>query len=138
MCYFGESNEQYQFEMLVEDLHYITNGSRNPIFDTMFSYQNIEADIKKIADVKFANYEYEENISKFDINMSVKDMKDSMVCDWEYCTKLFEKETIKKFAEYYNDILSIVTEDKDILIENIKIGNQDENNIDLEDVEFDF
>ena len=129
-------NQDYQFEMLIEDLNFATNPSRNPIFDAVFSFQSISSRTSEIEGLKFTPYEYEEMISKFDLNMTAQEMENCIRFDLEYCSKLFDKETIEKFKDYYIKILNSIVLNRNIEIGQIEVEESTDEEISIEEIEF--
>ena len=125
-CINAFEHQLYPFDEIVKNTNFKRDASRNPLFDVMFSYQN-----NGIASIDFDNFEttlsvFNTNISKFDLSLEVIPNSDTFDLNYEYCTDLFEKETIEHFAEQYNKILNIVLENISILIKDIDILSPDE------------
>ncbi|GMQ55844.1 hypothetical protein AN1V17_02360 [Vallitalea sediminicola] len=132
-------NQDYQFEMLVEDLNINRDSGRNPIFDTMFSFQNINSNINEFEGLKFTPYEYEEITLQFELEMSAQETDSgSIKLDLKYCTKLFDEETIERLKDYYIKILNSIVLDKNVNIGEIEIEETSDKVIDIEEFEFDF
>jgi acyl carrier protein len=118
-------NQDYPFENLVENLPIKRNLSRNPLVDAGFQLQNIEKSQFKIPGVKLLPYmEYEHKISKGDISLHAVESGDMIFFTFEYCTKLFKKETIERFIRYFKEIAAAVIEDNDIKLEDIEISHE--------------
>ena len=111
----------YPFDEIVKDVKIKRDASRNPLFDVMFSYQN-----NGIASIDFSNFKttlsvIDTNISKFDLSLEVVPNSDTFDLNYEYCTDLFKRDTIERFASQFNKILTIVLENISILIKDIDI-----------------
>jgi fengycin family lipopeptide synthetase D len=110
-------NQDYQFENLVEKVLFTRIPGRRPILDVGYSYLRVNT-----APQKSASGENDEfNISRIDLNLNATDFGNDISIQFEYCKKLFKKESIQRFLEYFKTIFSIVLEDKTILLEDIKI-----------------
>ena len=114
------ANQDFQFEELVESLNLNRDLSRNPLFNTMFVLQNVEASELSIENLNFKPYEFDIKVSKFDLTLEAIQVNEKMVFTLEYCTKLFKKETIERLADHYKNILECV-----ILNEEVKISEID-------------
>ncbi len=123
-------NQDYPFEYLVEKLatkhghSSIFRGNRNPIFDVMFILQNVDNSSLVIPGLQVSPLPLALGIAKFDLNFSCIEKNKILVLDLEYSTELFVVETIKRFASYYLEIISAVTADPGILLQNITISFQ--------------
>jgi tyrocidine synthetase-3 len=114
-------NQDYQFEDLVDRLSITRDASRNPLFDTMFALNNADIPGIEIPGLKLTPYVKESTISKFDLTLSVAEAADGLIFEWEYCTKLFKKETIEKLITYFKKVLYSVIKKPEQLISAIEI-----------------
>ena len=95
--------QPYPFDMLIKKLKIDTDASRNPLFDVMFTYQNKQETFLKINNKEAQVVSINNRISKFNLSLEVQPKTHSI--NIEYCTDLFEKETIEKlFINYMNTI----------------------------------
>ena len=107
------ANQDYQFEMLLEDLKLKRDLSRNPLFDTVFNFQNVTAtdgDREPTGDVRFMPYEYETANTKFDITMYVSEREDTIRIHCNYRTGLFKRTTIEYIMNEYLRLLQAIAE----------------------------
>ncbi|WP_066503439.1 amino acid adenylation domain-containing protein [Abyssisolibacter fermentans] len=125
-CLNAYANQDYQFEDLVEKLGINRDTSRNPIFDVMFSMPNIDITEVKIRDIKVNPYEFENKTSKFDILLTVVEGNENVKCNFEYCSKLFKKETIKDLSVHYVNILRAIVNDTSITLDEIDMVSSEE------------
>jgi non-ribosomal peptide synthetase component F len=114
-------NQDYQFEELVDKAGLKRDPSRNPLFDVVFIMQNMEMQEKNIPGLKIKSYEYENNISKFDLTLACIDAGKKLFFTVEYASRLFKPEMIERFIRYFKEILRDVLEDTDIQLKDIKI-----------------
>ncbi|MCP4216036.1 MAG: AMP-binding protein, partial [bacterium] len=120
-------NQDYQFEDIVELVSVPGDTGRNPIFDIMFSLQTADttqtaATTNSVAsagakdapaDVPAATPESDGEFShvgvrsaKFDITFSALHAGDRFRFSLEYCSVLFKKGTMERFARYLKAILT--------------------------------
>ncbi|HLZ89114.1 MAG TPA: condensation domain-containing protein, partial [Puia sp.] len=99
------ANQEYPFEQLIQDLGPTPDSSRNPVFDSMFIYQNMGFPDISTANLGVSPYFFDPGISKFDISMEVFERGESISYYIEYPTKLFKRETILRFAEYFDNLI---------------------------------
>ncbi|MCX6580369.1 MAG: amino acid adenylation domain-containing protein [Candidatus Aminicenantes bacterium] len=130
-------NQEYPFEELVEKVGVNRDTGRNPLFDVMFSMQNVE-NISAGARVDGEREQAEkgddlENIfqtAKFDLTLTVVDVGAGPDRRWlfsfQYCTKLFKKETIQRFARYFKNTASIIIKDPGLKLKEIEVISEEE------------
>ncbi|HYE55927.1 MAG TPA: amino acid adenylation domain-containing protein, partial [Chitinophagaceae bacterium] len=95
-------NQDLPFDELVNALGGKRDVSRNPVFDTMFIYQNMGYVNRHFFDPGF---------SKFDLSMEVFEERFSLSCAIEYATKLFRRETIIRFAQHFENLVNTIIAD---------------------------
>jgi len=119
-------NQDYQFEELVEKLDVKRDMSRNPLFDVMFAMQNTEMGEIAIEGLRFKKYGRESKISKFDITLDAVETGERIGLSIEYCSRLFNKETIERMTGHLKNIISRVTENPDTELDEIEMLGEEE------------
>jgi len=115
-------NQDYPFEELVEKLNIKRDMSRNPLFDTMFVLQNMRTMEFKIAGIDVERYRDDlTRASKFDITLSAYELEDGINCSFEYCTKLFSRNTIECMKSHFLRVLECIVENPDVRLSDIDI-----------------
>jgi amino acid adenylation domain-containing protein len=118
----AHENQEYPFEDLVEKITVNRDTSRNPVFDVMFNLLDREERFKGTADHNEENiYKKIKEASKFDMNLRVIDRGEKLTFNFEYCTKLFKRDTIERIIGYFKKILSSVLLNPDKKISGIEI-----------------
>ncbi|MCP4213940.1 MAG: amino acid adenylation domain-containing protein, partial [bacterium] len=127
-------NQEYQFEDLVEQAKVPHDAGRNPLFDVMFALQNfappgtanaaysgnhsnpsptspptLTDEIKEISTIP-TKLDVGENVSKFDLTLNAADNGEQLSFSFQYCTRLFKKESIQRFSQYYRQVLTSIPE----------------------------
>ena len=103
-------NQDYQFEDLVEQVVVERDPSRNPLFDVMFSMMDLRNPggivdaASQTDDAPGASRE-----AKFDLTLSAGESAGIFYFTFEYCVRLFKKETIQRFADYFKRIVDLLT-----------------------------
>jgi len=97
-------HQDYPFEKLIDKLNVDRDISRNPVFDVMFILHTMETreEIEKL-------YNYERNVSRFDLTLQAFEAGNNLFFKFEYCTKLFKEETIERFIEYFQGIIASIS-----------------------------
>lgn len=101
-------NQDYQFEELVNRLDLARDLGRNPLFDTVFVFQNTGMPGLNIADLTISPYTFESKSTKFDITIHIFEGETGLDFNLEYCTRLFKRETVERLAGHYLNILGQV------------------------------
>ena len=119
-------HQSYPFDELVNNLNITRDTSRNPLFDTMFTYQSPGLPPLNFNGVTANYYIPDSNISKFDLSLEVVPMGTEFGLNFEYCTKLFNKSTVQRFSEHFIHILEQIVDNYDLKISDIDILSNDE------------
>ncbi|MDQ0416423.1 fengycin family lipopeptide synthetase D [Croceifilum oryzae] len=104
-------HQDYPFEEVVEKLNVPRDLSRNPLFDTMFSMQDIDIPEIVLDDSRLSPYEQEYNIAKFDLTLDAVEKGDKLCFSFEYDVNLFKRETIERMAGHLVQLVNHVCQD---------------------------
>jgi amino acid adenylation domain-containing protein len=126
-------NQDYQLEEIVEKIVVQRDMRRNPLFDVMFAFQNFfdapgpggipAEDVKRL---KMKPYSHEHRTSQFDFTLIAIEKEKKLNFSCEYCTKLFKKQTILRFTQYFKEIISSIIENPSQKISDIEMMNREE------------
>ena len=119
-------NQEYQFEDLVNRLTLSRDVSRNPLFDVMFVYHNIDTMMgniveKEIAGLKPMPWKYQKTTSKFDLTLQITESNEKLNFSFEYSINLFKRETIERFIIYLKNIISGILKNRNQEIAELEI-----------------
>jgi len=128
MCLNAFAHQTYPFDELVNKLNIKRDSSRNPLFDTMFIYQNEGQTKVNLGDIKSKYYIPDSNISKFDLSLEVVPENNKLNLRFEYATKLFNKEFIEYLSTHYINILKTILENNTVIIADIEMLTEKEKN----------
>jgi amino acid adenylation domain-containing protein/non-ribosomal peptide synthase protein (TIGR01720 family) len=106
-------NQEYPFEMLVEDTNRHRTLSNHLVFDTMFNYQNMELNIPDVKGVSIRKREFDPGFSKFDLSFEIFEHADELEFNIEYATSIFREETMHGYADGFLKILHHIAENTD-------------------------
>jgi amino acid adenylation domain-containing protein len=104
-------NQDYQFENIVEDVAVERDMSRNPLFDVMLTFQNMNDSAgpeDETTELKIKSYELKRQASKVDLHLTAFESKGKFQFTLTYCTRLFNENTIQRFINYFLKIISSV------------------------------
>ncbi|MGB7128152.1 MAG: amino acid adenylation domain-containing protein [Candidatus Rhabdochlamydia sp.] len=96
-------NVDMPFEKIVSELNPTRNPSYNPIFQVGFALENISYPIGELISL-------EGKTAKFDLNMTIRAKGKDLICCIEYCSDLFERETIDRMLNNFLMLLKSFTE----------------------------
>ncbi|ETT44840.1 non-ribosomal peptide synthetase [Paenibacillus sp. FSL H7-689] len=120
------SHHEYPFEKLVHKLDFVNQVNRNPMFDTMFIYQNFNSDIKigTESGLKFVSHNSLMVGSKVDLTLYGIERKSQIELVLEYNEALFKKTTAQRFLNHYLQILTQVLDNSESIIGSIKLTDE--------------
>ncbi|KEI98771.1 hypothetical protein N496_03990 [Clostridium botulinum A2B3 87] len=119
-------NKDLPFEILVEKLKPERDFSRNPLFQVLFTLQNMHKEKRNLDNIIMEQLDVDNNTSKFDLTLELVDEGEKISGWLEYNVDLFEKETIDRMVDYYQNILEAIATGKEKkLSEIIKLNDKD-------------
>jgi tyrocidine synthetase-3 len=121
----GFENQEYPFEQLMEQIPYQRDPSRNPLFDVMFTLQNMveqDADVnpEALSDIM------KRQASRYDLTLDCREFSGGIYCSLEYRTSLFTELTISRWFEHFKQILRQVAESPSTTVQDISILSDEE------------
>lgn len=104
------AHQDLPFERLVEAIQLTRDLSRTPLFQTVFSWQNI-ALVPEITtdELTLRPLDIESGIAKFDLTLTMRPTSNGIVANLEYNTDLFEAATVVRLSEHLISLLEVVT-----------------------------
>jgi iturin family lipopeptide synthetase A len=122
-------NQDYQFEELVARVVKERDPGRNPICSVGFREDQIQENQVPItagADKPRLKYErqgHSTGMTKADLIWRMTVNNHRIYFSVDYCVKLFKKETIQRFIEYFKELLTCVIANKNIRLKDISISH---------------
>jgi phthiocerol/phenolphthiocerol synthesis type-I polyketide synthase E len=117
-------NQEYPFELLTEKVLGKRDVSRNPFFDVMLIWQNMEAEPLRLPGLTLTPYHDEVRRSALiDLTIYGQEQEELLAFALEYNTALFKEATILRFISYFNEIIAAVTANKEIKLGDITISH---------------
>lgn len=108
-CLLAFQHQNYPFDKVIEAVNPERRAHENPIFQTMFSYQQNSAQQHNLH--RWDIQPVEQEISKFDLSLTFAESEDGLIMDLEYNTDLFERTTISRFAEQLLQTIQMIQTD---------------------------
>ena len=102
--------QELPFEKLVESLVPQRSLDVHPIFQVMFTFQNIPKQVFEIPGLSIKEIGFDPGIAKVDLSAEVWD-DGQLHCQFEYRTDLFETSTIRRMLEHFENLLRAASTD---------------------------
>nr|WP_144695837.1 non-ribosomal peptide synthetase [Chitinophaga vietnamensis] len=114
-------HQLYPMEELAEHLQLVRDKNRNPLFDTMFSYHNLEVQAWSTPELSLTplGLGMKDIQVKFDLSASVTESGGDMQVLFSYSKGLFKESTIAQMVQQYIDILATVAQSPELPLEAI-------------------
>jgi len=125
-CIEAFENQDMQFENLVEKLNPNRDTSQTPMFNVSLVVQNFETKVVDVKDLRFIPYEHKNITAKFDINLFAIEIDDEINFNIEYYTKIFKRETIRRLAAHFVNVITQVSKNPDIHIVDTDLLSREE------------
>lgn len=98
-------NQDYPLDELVTKLDLPRDTSRNPLFDTVFTYHNYGIPKLSMGGLSISEYPLKNVTAKFDLEFAVIEKGEETTLQVEYCTNIFKESTVKNMLIQYGEIL---------------------------------
>ncbi|MEX0415557.1 amino acid adenylation domain-containing protein [Bacillus sp. C30] len=105
-CLLAFQYQSYPFDRIIQDVNPERGKHVNPIFSTMFSYQ--QDAIQQQPPYCYQIHPVNTNISKFDLSLACEEIDGEINLHFEYATDLFERETISRFMKQFVRTLQVL------------------------------
>ena len=130
------ANQELPFEKLVDELISTRDFSRTPFFQVIFNLINAPFVPESPAGTEFSLLPFNRNVSQFDFSFTLilNDYEEFQPqIQLEYCTALFEQETMERLIGHYLHLLEQVTADPTKPISEYTLLSQDEKRLLIDD-----
>jgi len=110
------ANQDVPFERLVDELSPERNPAFSPLFQVMFSLQNMPLHSTQLANMSMTPLVFAQNeqgeehsgVSRFDLTLSLQETDNGIVGEMEYNTDLFNRDTIARFMAHFEVLLGSI------------------------------
>ncbi|MEU2559748.1 amino acid adenylation domain-containing protein [Streptomyces longispororuber] len=114
-------NQDAPFERLVEALNPERSTAYHPLFQVMFSWQSSPRTDLDLPGLRASMRTVATPTAKFDLEFNFADAAPGMVCNLEYATDLFERDTVVRVGERLVRVLQRFTADPDAPISAVDV-----------------
>ncbi|MEL6560503.1 MAG: amino acid adenylation domain-containing protein [Bacteroidota bacterium] len=131
-------HQQVPFEKVVERVVKTRDMSVSPLFQVLFTLQNMpdveSSNAGNVDGLKFSHFEYLGSVTaKFDLTMTVNETDGQYAIDINYCTDLFQEDTIQRMFTHYQELLTEMVASSSIQLSEISMLQQEEKQLLLEE-----
>ncbi|MGE6577244.1 amino acid adenylation domain-containing protein [Paenibacillus xylanexedens] len=119
-------HQNYPFEELVDKVQVSRDLSRNPLFDTMFSLQNLEESEFELEGLKLSPYPSEYGMAKFDLSVDVTEENGGLECNFEFATALYKESTIRRLSIHFGHLLAAIVSRPNAKIAELNLLTEEE------------
>lgn len=110
------SNQDVPFEQVVHDIAPQRSLAHTPIFQVLFALQNTPQRDISLPSLQAVALDCHTGSSKFDLTCNISESEVGLRVNLEYCTDIFNEETICRLAEHYRTLLMAVCDMPDCFI----------------------
>ena len=111
-CLSAYAHQDAPFEKLVESLRPLRDLSRNPVFQTLFTFQNMSLPYPVPPELRSTPMGIDNGTSKVDLTLSLAERDSQLSGFFEYCTDLFVGTTIERMADQFQRLLEGIVADR--------------------------
>ena len=109
VCVGAYAHQDLPFEKLVQELRLNRDLSRNPLFQVMFTFQNMPLAYPVVPELCSTPISIDNGTSKLDLTLSLAERERQLIGFFEYCTDLFDHTTIERMADHFRTLLECIT-----------------------------
>ncbi|HEU5379577.1 MAG TPA: amino acid adenylation domain-containing protein [Ktedonobacteraceae bacterium] len=125
-CLEAYVHQDLPFERLVEEIQPERNMSINPLFQVMFVLQNMEMENLTLPGLTLSVLATENTTARFDIVLSLREAPAGLAGHIEYNTDLFDRATIIRMRDHFQQIVEIMTTDLNLHMSSVSLLTADE------------
>nr|WP_251036222.1 non-ribosomal peptide synthetase [Paenibacillus sp. ISL-20] len=114
-------HQDYPFEELVDRLNLPRDMGRNPVYDTMFMFQNMDLQALEIDGANLSPFEIAGQVAKCDLTLIAREEDEEIELQLDFGSKLFQKETIERMIGHLLELLRAVQETPETILSDLEI-----------------
>ncbi len=119
-------HQDLPFEKLVEELNPERKANRSPLFQVMFSFENMPEPQLTVNGTKFSTIDIESEAAKFDLSLDVREDADDISISFEYATDLFAPTTIERMLAHYQNLLAAIIAEPAVAVADLSLLEEHE------------
>ena len=110
------AHQDVPFEMVVEAVQPERSLSQSPLFQVMFTLQNVASEAQVVSDLRIKPVDAHSGTAKFDLTLFMQEQDGRLSGALEFNTDLFDRETIERMAGHFGELLKAIVADPDMAI----------------------
>nr|AGH69808.1 non-ribosomal peptide synthase [Nostoc sp. 'Peltigera membranacea cyanobiont'] len=107
------AHQNAPFEQVVEALKPERSLGYNPLFQVMFTLDNLSVDTFELPGIKLTPEPIERGIAQFDLSLSIQQTQKGLTGSWEYNSDLFKPNTIARMTGHFQILLEAIVANPD-------------------------
>ncbi|MEM6364768.1 MAG: amino acid adenylation domain-containing protein, partial [Planctomycetota bacterium] len=113
----AHEHQQAPFEQVIDAVGAVRSRSHSPLFQVLFTLQNAPLDLSSSSGTGSPNtmtwkpFSIDARVSKFDLSLSLRQESSRLLGRLEYRTDLFRRQTIKRLASHYVNLMRAMSRD---------------------------
>jgi natural product biosynthesis luciferase-like monooxygenase protein/amino acid adenylation domain-containing protein/FkbM family methyltransferase len=119
-------HQEVPFEKLVETLQPARSLSHAPLFQVMFSLNNVPRGEFQLRGLKWEQLEAGSGTAKFDLTLSLEEQGERITGALEYDTDLFDDATAAQISKHFNRLLQAVVANPETRLAELPLLSEDE------------
>jgi len=120
------AHQDLPFEKLVEEMQTDRNLQYTPIFQTMFSFQNVPASTSTLQGAILEPMSVDVEYSQYDLSMTIWENNGAYEGTVEYSRELFFEQTAQRIAKLYNTLLATLLQSQHMPVAKISLLTREE------------
>lgn len=119
-------HQDVPFEKLVELLQPERQLSTNPLFQVVFSLQDVPFTVPDMGDVSLRHEEIDNGTAKFDLTLLMESAADGLMGIFEYNSDIFEEATIRRMVSHWQMLLAAIVQNPALPVSRLPLLPEDE------------
>jgi amino acid adenylation domain-containing protein len=120
------AHQDVPFSKVVEQLELNRNLSHHPIFQVMFTWQNVPDYQEELGDLSVKLLKVESVVAKFDLDVSIIKSESGLQGTFTYNTDLFDAATIERMTAHFQTLLEGIVDNPQQPIDRLPLLTTDE------------
>jgi len=107
-------HEDYPFDVLINELDYDRDVSRNPLFDVLIVLQNIDdtdsstSVFSDLTDLEIQSIELERISTHFDLDFDFRETEEGLALNLSYNIAIYEQEQIEALLRHFSNLIDLI------------------------------